>query len=315
MMKNDARSEIVNVFKNRNAVQRFLETEAGSNSCLEEKKVLDAAGITLGRQELEELMLVFENQNAVQRFLDLRYDTEYCKKQATILRNMGINPDRDKLSCVMAAIKAPSSIINKAKRYVILNALEGDGAKLCPKAANEVASLRRELAARGLDPQHVVGLEYRALVFANKAAVQNFVDMHDNDKRRAAAINNLEKLGIAPDKQCLKRMLAEFKQNAKEIGRRKNSKKRINMARQQADANLANLDAEMAVEDAEIASAATAIGLSVEELEGIAERCELTPLEFATGIKEFIAAENAKNERQDMADESLAAFVSGAVTA
>jgi len=36
---------------------------------------------------------------------------------------------------------------------------------------------------------------------------------------------------------------------------------------------------------------------------------------FATGIKEFIAAENAKNERQDMADESLAAFVSGAVTA
>ena len=71
----------------------------------------------------------------------------------------------------------------------------------------------------------------------------------------------------------------------------------------------------MAVEDAEIASAATAIGLSVEELEGIAERCELTPLEFATGIKEFIAAENAKNERQDMADESLASFVSGAVTA
>lgn len=315
MMKNDARSEIVNVFNNRNAVQRFLETEAGSNSCLEEKKVLDTAGITLSRQELEELMLVFENQDAVQRFLDLRYDTEYCEKQATILRNMGINPDRDKLSCVMAVIKAPSSIINMAKRYVILNALEGDGAKLSPEAADEVASLRRELAARGLDPKHVVGLEYRALVFTNKAAVKNFVDMRDNDKRRGVAIDNLEKLGIAPDKQCLKRMLAEFKQNAKKIGRRKNPKKRVNMARQQADANLANFNAEMAAEDAKIASAATAIGLSVEELEGIAEHCKLTPLEFAAGIKEFIAAKNAKNKRQKMADESLTAFVSGAVNA
>ena len=87
------------------------------------------------------------------------------------------------------------------------------------------------------------------------------------------------------------------------------------MARQHADANLANLDAEMAAEDAEIASAATAIGLSVEELEGIAEHCEITPLEFATGINEFIAAENAKKKRQGMADESLTAFVSDAVTA
>ena len=248
MMKNDARSEIVSVFNNRDAVQRFLETEAGSNSCLEEKKVLDAAGITLGRQELEELMLVFENQNAVQRFLDLRYDTEYCKAQATILRNMGINPDRDKLSCVMAAIKAPSSIINKAKRYVILNALEGDGAKLCPKAANEVASLRRELAARGLDPQHIVGLDYRALVFAHKAAVQNFVNMHDSDKRRTAAMHKLQSFGITPDKQRLERLLAEFKQNAKKIGRRKTSKKNISLARRDADAREAAIQAELAAE-------------------------------------------------------------------
>lgn len=308
-MKKSSNS-VSRVFENMDAVKRFLKTSEGSNSCLEQKKVLEAAGITLGRPELEELMLVLENQGAVQCFLDLCYGT----KQATILRDLGINPDRDKLSRVMEDIKkTPSNFIDKAERYVTLNALKG-GAKLCTKAAEEVAKLRRELAARGLDPQHVVGLEYRALVFDNRALVQSFVNMRNNDKRRATTIAKLMKLGIAPDKQRLEHMLADFKLNAKKIDKKKGSGN-INMARITADADIADLNAEMAAEGARIAAAANAIGLSVEELEGIAEHYKLAPLEFAEGVKEFVAAENAKKERQCMVDESFATFVSSTITA
>ena len=141
------------------------------------------------------------------------------------------------------------NIIDKAKQYIDLTNMEASGSKLSTDDIKQAKSLRRELAARGLDPQHIVGLDYRALVFAHKAAVQNFVNMHDSDKRRATAMHKLQSFGITPDKQRLERLLAEFKQNAKEIGRRKTSKKNISLARRDADAREAAIQAELAAED------------------------------------------------------------------
>jgi hypothetical protein len=205
------------------------------------------------------------------------------------------------------------NIIDKAKQYIDLTNMEASGSKLSSDDITQVKSLRRELAARGLDPQHIVGLDYRALVFAHKAAVQNFVDMHDSDRRRAAAMNKLQGFGITPDKQRLERMLAEFKQNAKEIGKRKSSKKNISLARKQADLNLANISAEISAEDARIATAASAIGLTSEEFKELAAYCRIDLFEFVAGIEEFIAAENAKRQREAMATESFTSFAADAI--
>ena len=305
---------IQRVFTNRSAVIDFLTTDEGSNACIEQESALHAVGIQLGRQELAELESVFENQDAAQRFLDLRYGSIQSEEQAAVLRELGINPDKQFLTNVMTALRTKPDIVGKAKRYVTLNALEGSGAKLSSEAANEIASLRRELNARGLDPQHIDELEYRALVYKHKSKVTAFVNTRDDSKRHTKVKYELKGLGIGPNKKRLAHILAGFKLSGKQTSKKKTTRG-VNMARKQADLNLADLDAEMAAEDGKIATAASAIGLSSEEFKELAAYCGITLLEFMTGIEEFIAAENAKKQRQDMADESLAAFVSDAVTA
>ena len=57
------------------------------------------------------------------------------------------------------------NIIEKAKYYIDLTSKEAIGSKLTAEEAKKAQELRRELSARGLDPQHIVGLDYRALVF------------------------------------------------------------------------------------------------------------------------------------------------------
>lgn len=305
---------IQNVSKNRKAVQDFLIMDEGSNAYIEQESALHAIGIKLDRQELAELESVFENQDAVQRFLDLRYGSIQSEEQAAILHDLGINPDKQYLTNVMAALHAKLDIVGKAERYVTLNKLEGSGAKLSSEATNEIASLRRELNARGLDPQHIDELEYRALVYKHKSKVTAFVNTRDGSRRHTEIKYALKGLGIDPNKKRLAHILAGFKLSGKQTSKKKTTRG-VNMARKQADLNLADIRAEISAEDTRIATAASAIGLSSEELKELAAYCGIALPEFMTGIEEFIAAENAKKRRQDMANESLAAFVSGAVTA
>jgi hypothetical protein len=250
------------------AVKRFLETSEGSNSCLKQKRVLEAAGITLDRPELEELMLVLENQDAVQHFLD----TECCEKQATIIRNLGINPDRDKLSRVMEDINASSSITitDKAIRYLTLNALASeDGAKLCSKATEEVARLRRELAARGLNPQSPQELVQRAIIYDNAPSVCKYCELVECVKHHAGKCTRatrkrlgrlkyeLKKAGIQNmDYRYLSHCLASFKVERKRVDKRKRAPRRnVSPAREFADQRQAQLAAEIAAEEAQAAAA------------------------------------------------------------
>lgn len=304
---------IKNVFKNRKAVQEFLIMDEGSNAYIEQESALHAIGIKLGRQELAELESVFENQDAAQRFLDLRYGSIQSEEQAAVLRELGINPDdKQFLTNVMTALRTKPDIVGKAERYVTLNKLEGSGAKLSSEAANEIASLRRELNARGLDPQHIDELEYRALVYKHKSKVATFVGMRDGSKRHAQVKYDLKGLGIDPNKKRLARILAGFKLSGKQTSKKKTTRG-VNMARKQADLNLADIRAEISAEDTRIATAASAIGLSPEEFKELAAYCGITLLEFMTGIEEFIAAENAKKQREAMAAESFTSFVADAV--
>lgn len=291
---------IQNVSKNRKAVQDFLTMDEGSNAYIEQESALRAVGIKLGRQELAELESVFENQDAVQRFLDLRYGSIQSEEQAAILHDLGINPDKQYLTNVMAALHAKLDIVGKAERYVTLNKLEGSGAKLSSEATNEIASLRRELNARGLDPQHIDELEYRALVYKHKSKVATFVDMRDGSKRHAQVKYELKGLGIDPNKKRLARILAGFKLSGKQTSKKKTTRG-VNMARKQADLNLADIRAEISAEDTRITTAASAIGLSFEEFKELAAYCGITLLEFVSGVEEFIAAENAKKQREAMA--------------
>ena len=303
---------IQRVFTNRSAVIDFLTMDEGSNACIEQESALHAVGIKLGRQELAELESVFENQDAAQRFLDLRYGSIQSEEQAAVLRELGINPDKQFLANVMAALCTKPDIVGKAKRYVTLNKLEGSGAKLSSEAANEIASLRRELNARGLDPQHIDELEYRALVYKHKSKVTAFVNTRDGSRRHTQIKYELKGLGIYPNKKALARILAGFKLSGKQTNKKKTTRG-VSMNRRQADQNLAALSAEISAEDARIIAAADELGLTTEEFEEIAANCEITPLEFAAGVEAFVEAENAKKQREAMAAESFTSFVAGAV--
>lgn len=112
------------------------------------------------------------------------------------------------------------NIILKAQEYIALNT-KASKSKLTTDEIQQSRQLRRELSARGLDPQHIVGLEYRALVFTYKSKVTAFVNMRTDDKRIVPTYLFLQKVGINPDQRELARLLAEFKQNAKRVDKRK----------------------------------------------------------------------------------------------
>lgn len=173
------------------------------------------------------------------------------------------------------------NIIEKAKYYIDLTSKEAIGSKLTAEEAKKAQELRRELSARGLDPQHIVGLDYRALVFAYKTKVTGFVAMRDNDKRFASVSAELQRLGIEPDQQRLARILAEFKQNAKVIDKKKTTKG-VCPARKAADRNNAIVAAEITAEDARRAA------------------------------EELALEEKARVERDRMARESINAFAAKA---
>lgn len=175
-----------------------------------------------------------------------------------------------------------SSLLSKVTRYTGLTGLEASGQKLSPTETKEVQSLRRELSARGLDPQHATGLEYRALVYDHKKKVETFVKLHDNDKRRRSMERQLKNLGITPDPQRLERILSGFKVNAKAIDKLKRTQG-VNMARRHASQNNAELAAEIDIEQAELAA------------------------------EELAAAEDARAQRQKESEASITAFVAEAM--
>jgi signal transduction histidine kinase len=173
------------------------------------------------------------------------------------------------------------NIIEKSKKYIELSGKEAAGSKLTAEEAKQVQELRRELSARGLDPQHVVGLDYRALVFAYKSKVATFVAMRENDKYYASTRYYLQSAGIEPDQQRLGRMLAEFKQNAKSIAKKKTTRG-VCMARQERERAITAIVAEISEEDAQRAA------------------------------EELAAEEKARQERERMSRESITAFAAEA---
>lgn len=233
--------------------------------------------------------------HAVKRFPET---SRGSKKQTKILRNLGINPDRDKLSRVMEDIKTPSNIADKAKRYVTLNALKGDGVnvKLSPEATEEVARLRRVLAARGLNPQSPQELVQRAIVYDNVSSVRKYCELAERvshadkcTKTNQARLDKLEcKLKAAGiqnmDYRYLTSCLASFKVEHKRVDKRKRAPRRnISSARELADQRQAQLAAEIAGEEAQAAAA------------------------------ELAAEQEARAERDRLARESITAFMAEAL--
>lgn len=136
----------------------------------------------------------------------------------------------------------------KVQQYLSISAKESNGTKLSKEEAQKAHCLRRELAAKGLDPQHSVGLLQRALILDHKAKVANYIAMRDTDKRLGQKAVELAEMGIRPDKQQLSRILREIETNAKAIDKKK-TVRRTNVSRQYADQRIAELEAEMAAEE------------------------------------------------------------------
>lgn len=260
---------IKNVFDNRKAVQEFLAMDEGSNAYIKQESALRAVGIKLSRQKLAELESVFGNQGAVQRFLDLRNDSIQSEGQAAVLHELGINPDKQFLTNVMTALRTKPDIVDKAERYVTLNKLEGSGAKLSSEAANEIASLRRELAARGLNPQSQQELVQRAIIYDNAPSVCKYCELVECVKHHAGKCTRatrkrlgklkyeLKKAGIQNmDCRYLSHCLASFKTEAKIADKRKRAPRRnVSPARELAYQMQAQIAAEIADEEAQAAAA------------------------------------------------------------
>jgi hypothetical protein len=133
----------------------------------------------------------------------------------------------------------------KASRYLELCGLE----KPDRYQAEKLSSLRRELSALGLDPQHTTGLTYRALVYDNRRLIEAFLDLSDNKKDTAGIGRQLHSFGIdISRKQELRLMLAKFKTCKKETDRKK-TVKGVNLAKQAFESEWAQEDAEIAAEE------------------------------------------------------------------
>lgn len=137
---------------------------------------------------------------------------------------------------------------DKVQQYLSISAKEASGIKLSKEEIKKMHALRRELSAKGLDPQHCNGLPQRALILDHKAKVTNYVAMRDNDKRSGQMAVELVKMGIKPDKQHLSRILREIETNAKAVDKKKTAR-HTSTSRQYVDQELAELEAEMAAEE------------------------------------------------------------------
>jgi len=137
---------------------------------------------------------------------------------------------------------------DKVQQYLSISAKEASGIKLSKEEIKKMHALRRELSAKGLDPQHCTGLPQRALILDHKAKVANYVAMRDDDKRFGQRAVELAEMGIKPEKQQLSRILREIETNAKAIDKKK-TVRHTNASRQYADQKLAELEAEMAAEE------------------------------------------------------------------
>ena len=104
------------------------------------------------------------------------------------------------------------------------------------------ARLRRELSARGLDPQHINGLEFRALVYDNRPFVENYLSAIDADDRNGIKYygNVLKNIGIRPSAPRLRQLIASFKTDAKAADKKKNPQN-VNLARAACDAMIAEI--------------------------------------------------------------------------
>ncbi len=149
--------------------------------------------------------------------------------------------------------RMPKKFEQMAMDYVELSRIKKPNAEQA-KSFNE---LRRELSARGLNPQHIDGLIYRATVYDNKTAVATYVKMHDDDSRRAQYRARLHRAGIDwHDKQKLSHILADIAHCAKVIDKKKTTKG-VCLSREDCDQRTAEIAAELHQE--EIASAAEEI--------------------------------------------------------
>ena len=144
--------------------------------------------------------------------------------------------------------------LEKVKEYLNLSEIKDP----TTEQSQAFASLRRELSARGLDPQHTTGLLQRVLVYDHRKIVLNYLALCDakkDVKREKARLNNL---GITTNPKELRRILAGFKTCAREIDRKK-TPEHVNIARadtyaewDRIDANTEDDDEDTAEEDADV---------------------------------------------------------------
>lgn len=173
----------------------------------------------------------------------------------------------------------------KASRFLELSRVSN----LTTKQAKELSDLRRELSACGLDPQHPVGLENRALVHDNIGRVEAYLNTckakNGEDKERAAALKDI---GINTDnKDELRLIVASIKQHIRAVDRKK-TVKGVCLARSASDIAL--------IED-----------LNAEDDDDASEEEKKQMAEIAAA--ELRKEEEARKKREALSRESITAFV------
>ena len=176
----------------------------------------------------------------------------------------------------------------KVSEFIVLNGTKKPNAQ----QRDDYSRLRGELAALGLDPQHINGLAYRALVYDNKTMIENYLKLVDSKKDTKGTGKRLKALHIdISNTKQLRNILAGFKTAAKDADRQKN-RQHIKPGRKAREDYDAEFRAEMIAEDQENAEK------EAEGIETLAKLCE--------------EAEAAKAKRDQLSSESFQAWVADA---
>ena len=189
--------------------------------------------------------------------------------------------------------------------------------------AEEIFHLRRELRARGLNPDQLEGLPERALVLDHRTVVKAFLN---SDGKNRSLRNKLKELGIDANFRRLSEIISELKLAKKEADKlKRGGHGKTKASKVFADRREAAIAEEVAADDAATAAATkkaqVAMSTLEEQMKQAQEQIEDLILNMRDGCKKLgtllkacdatagsFATESSTQEMRDFINDKLSTF-------
>ena len=210
------------------------------------------------------------------------------------------------------------SYFDKATRFISLK----ESSNLSREEAKEIYHLRRELRARGLNPNQLEDLLERALVLDHRTVVKAFLN---SDGKSRSLKKKLQGLGIDANVKKLSTIISGIKLATREADKlKRGSHGKVKASKVLADRREAAIAKEVATDDAATAvateKAQTAISTLEEQMKQAQEQIEDLILNMRDGCKKLgrlleacdatssYVTESGTQEMRDRVNDKLSAF-------